>query len=162
MPAPAPPIDDTAAAKLAAIGMRIRAHRKALRVSATSAAEAAGMSRVTLHRIERGEPSVAMGAYLGAAAALGLELAVVDPQERRREIDDSGKPALPSTVRLADYPELQRLAWQLDAATELTPEQALALYERNWKHVDRAAMTARERALVDTLARELGGGRLLV
>jgi len=35
--------------------------RKALRVSATVAAEAAGMSRVTLHRIEKGEPSVTMG-----------------------------------------------------------------------------------------------------
>jgi len=160
MPAPAPLIDDAVAAKLAAIGERIRAHRKALRVSATTAAEAAGMSRVTLHRIERGEASVTMGAYISAAAALGLELAVVDPQDR--SADESAKPALPSVIRLTDFPQLKRLAWQLHGETEITPKQALELYERNWKHVDREAMNASERALVDTLARELGGGRLLV
>jgi hypothetical protein len=32
------------------------------------------MSRVTLHRIERGEPSVTMGTYLNAAAALIQQL----------------------------------------------------------------------------------------
>jgi len=160
MPAPAPLIDDAVAAKLAALGERIRAHRKALRVSATSAAEAAGMSRVTLHRIERGEASVAMGAYISVASALGLELAVVDPQDR--SADDGAKPTLPSTIRLTDFPQLKRLAWQLGGETELTPKQALELYERNWKHVDRDAMTASERTLVDALIRELGGGRLLV
>ncbi|MFG6415730.1 helix-turn-helix domain-containing protein [Roseateles sp. DC23W] len=43
------------------LGARIRAQRQRQRVSATHAAEAAGLSRVTLHRIERGEPSVTMG-----------------------------------------------------------------------------------------------------
>ena len=37
------------------------------------------MSRVTLQRIERGEPLVTMGAYIGAATAVGLELELVDP-----------------------------------------------------------------------------------
>lgn len=155
-------MDDAVAARLTALGERIRAHRKALRVSATSAAEAAGMSRVTLHRIERGEASVTMGAYLSAATALGLELTVVDPLARRRSADDSPGLGLPPIIRLADFPQLKRLAWQLGAETELTPKQALELYERNWKHVDRDAMTAAERTLVDALTREIGGGRLLV
>jgi transcriptional regulator with XRE-family HTH domain len=80
MPAAAPPLADAVAAKLAAIGRLIRAHRKRLGVNGTTTAEAAGMSRVTLYRIERGEPSVTMGAYIGALDALGLELDVVDPR----------------------------------------------------------------------------------
>src|SRR4051812_46185245 len=95
MPAPTPPLGDATQAKLAALGERIRAHRKQLGVSATATAEAAGMSRVTLHRIERGEPSVTMGAYLGAIAAIGLELALVDPQERLATKTNAR--ALPST-----------------------------------------------------------------
>lgn len=82
MPARAPAIEATLATGLAVIGARVRAHRKGLRVSATDAAEASGMSRVTLHRIERGEPSVAMAAYLSALAALGLEVDLVGPQAR--------------------------------------------------------------------------------
>ena len=168
MPALAPSIGHAPAATLQAIGGRIRAHRKAMRVSATAAAEASGMSRVTLHRIERGEPSVAMAAYMNAVAALGLELAIIDPQDRRgsplKEGESARAPssALPSTIKLADYPQLKRLAWQLHGAAEVTPQDALGLYERNWRHVDASAMDPRERALVDALAIELAGGRLLV
>ena len=53
MPATAPPVATVAAAHLAQLGQQIRAQRKALRINATVAAEAAGMSRVTLHRIEK-------------------------------------------------------------------------------------------------------------
>ena len=41
---------ESASTKLRAVGQQIRAHRKLLRVSATSAAQAAGMSRMTLYR----------------------------------------------------------------------------------------------------------------
>lgn len=70
-----------AALNAVAVGRRIRAHRKQLGVSATSAAQAAGMSRVTWYRLEKGEPSVTMGAYLSALSVLGLELAVLDPSK---------------------------------------------------------------------------------
>ncbi|HEY0817804.1 MAG TPA: helix-turn-helix domain-containing protein, partial [Rhizobacter sp.] len=76
MPARAPTPDLAAAARLGTLGLGIRARRKALGVSAQAAAAAAGMSRVTWHRIEGGEPSVTMGAYLNALGALGLELQV--------------------------------------------------------------------------------------
>jgi len=72
MPARAPLLADATVTKLVAIGQRIRDQRKALKVSAVDAAESAGMSRVTLQRIERGEPSVTIGAYIGAATAVGL------------------------------------------------------------------------------------------
>ncbi len=160
MPAASPPLDDSAASSLAALGQALRDHRKTLRVSATTAAEAAGMSRVTLHRIERGEPSVTMGAYCGAAAALGLRFTLVAGLVTA--LPDVGqRSALPATVRLADYPALQRLAWQLDRSAELAPADALALYERNWRQLDATALLPAERALVDALTLELGGGRLL-
>ena len=71
MPSPAPIVPEQCTAQLQALGEQIRAQRKALRLSATVTAEAAGLSRVTLHRIEKGEPSVTMGAWCNAMAALG-------------------------------------------------------------------------------------------
>lgn len=159
MPAKTPPIDVATAHRLERLGRRIRAHRKRLKVSAATAAEAAGMSRMTLQRIESGEPSVTIGAYLNALAALGLEFDVTDPA-REPPAGGDAKP-LPASIRLADYPELERLAWQLQAA-EVTPAEALDLYERNWRHVDAERMGPQERALVDALARTFRGGRLLV
>jgi hypothetical protein len=69
---------------------------------------------------------------------------------------------LPERVRLADYPQLKRLAWQLHDVDDLSPGDALNLYERNWRHIDRAGMEPAERALLQTLVDRLGGGRLLV
>ena len=163
MPSRSPLAPAHVAAKLAALGERLRARRKALKVSAVDAAEAAGMSRVTLARIERGEPSVTMGAYISAATAVGLELELVDPRERQRGAGGArGKPPFPARIRLADYPQLKKLAWQLHGVATLTPEDALGLYERNWRHVDTAALDPAERTLVTALAQHLGGGRLLV
>ena len=150
MPSAAPPIVPAADRRLAAFGRRIHARRKALKVSATTAAEAAGVSRMTLHRIERGEPSVTMGAYMNALAALGLDVDVVPSMQ-------SAPPApIADGIRIADYPQLRRLAWQLAPDTELTPAEAWATYERNWRHVDASALDARERQLLDELARALG------
>ena len=100
MPAKAPPIGEILAARLVAIGSRLHAHRKQHKVTATSAAEAAGISRATLHRIERGEPSVTMGAYLSAIAALGLELEVADPPTGRAF---ERQPGVPASIRLDAY-----------------------------------------------------------
>ena len=155
MPAKAPLMSAPAGDLLARLGARLHARRKQLSVTATAAAESAGMSRVTWHRIERGEPSVAMGAYMSAITALGLTLELVDPAEPAR-------PVLPERVRLADFPELRRLAWQQPGVTELAPAEALALYERNWRHLDDAALQPQERALILALVSTLGGGRALV
>lgn len=159
MPAKAPPVGDVLAARLQALGARVRAHRERQKVSATVAAEAAGMSRVTLHRIERGEPSVTMGAYLSAIDAVGLQLELRDPQAPPATADTA---ALPERVRLAEFPQLQGLAWQLHDVDELSAADALNLYERNWRHIDPARMEPAERALLQALVGRLGGGRLLV
>jgi transcriptional regulator with XRE-family HTH domain len=142
--------------RLTQLGERLRAARKRQRVTTVAAAEAAGISRVTLHRIERGEPTVAMGAWVAAAAALGLSFDLLDA--------NAGTQAstLPKKIRLRDYPQLKKLAWQLHGVHELSPLEALQLYERNWRHVDRDALSEDEAALIDALSREIGGGRLLV
>lgn len=157
MPARPPLIASTAAKKLGSLGQQIRAHRKSLRISATTAAEAAGMSRVTLHRIENGEPSVTMGAYLNAMAALGLDFGITRPPDQATETtDDDRQGWIPARIRLADYPQLKQLAWQVHGTDELTPGEALSIYERNWRHVDVQAMVPRERHLVDALRSALG------
>jgi transcriptional regulator with XRE-family HTH domain len=94
MPATAPVLPTHAAEELARLGERLRRHRKQQGVSAVAAAEAAGMSRVTLHRIERGEPSVTIGAWLAVAQALGLRL----------DLQDSLAPEA-----TADSPQLKKL-----------------------------------------------------
>jgi transcriptional regulator with XRE-family HTH domain len=142
--------------RLVQLGERLRAIRKRQRVTTVAAAEAAGISRVTLHRIERGEPTVAIGAWVATASALGLVLELVDPVASRQ-------PArLPKKIHLRDYPQLKKLAWQLHGVAEIAPREALQLYERNWRHVDRNALSQEEASLIDALSRELGGGRLLV
>ncbi len=160
MPAQSPVIAGCAVEKLGALGQQIRLRRKALRISATTAAEAAGMSRVTLHRIERGEPSVTIGAYVNAMFALGLDfgilpaagLTTLPPDEDRRNW-------IPVRIRIVDYPQLKQLAWQVHGTDELTPAEALSIYERNWRHVDEQALDARERQLIDALRLAFGGTR---
>lgn len=160
MPAQAPALHPTASGVLVTLGARIRERRKALRVSAITAAEAAGMSRVTLHRIERGEASVTMGAYANAMAALGVQIRIAEASEPANLA--SPVAAAPQRIRLADYPQLKQLAWHAPGVDEVTPEEALALYERNWRHIDQGRIDARERALIDTLVAVQGKGHLLV
>ena len=159
MPASAPELPAELAARLRAIGELIRSRRKALGVSATSAAEAAGMSRVTLHRIEKGEPSVTMGAYFGAMAALGLSLEVGEPGHGSSSIGAGREGWIPVRIRLSEYPQLKQLAWHVHGTDSLTPAEALGIYERNWRHLDLDAMEPAERQLIDALRMALGEGR---
>ncbi|MFT3803800.1 MAG: hypothetical protein QM766_21625 [Burkholderiaceae bacterium] len=57
---------------------------------------------------------------------------------------------------------LREIAWSTDPSASLTPEEALALYERNWRHLDHDAMRTRERNLVKRLMATVGKGVLLV
>ena len=143
---------------LQALGARLRAHRKALRVSSTATAEAAGISRVTLHRIEKGEPSVAVGAWVSVLTALGLKLEV-------KAADETGEPTgahaasadwIPARIRLANYPQLKALTWQVQGTDTLTPLEALDIYERNARHLDPPNMSPEESALLQALRTGLG------
>jgi len=142
---------------LVALGRQIRAHRKALQINATIVAEAAGMSRVTLHRIEKGEPAVTMGAYLSVMAALGLKFAIT-PAESTYTYQTVGHEGwIPARIRIAGYPQLMLLAWQVKGMETLTPPEAWGIYERNWRHLDENALSEHERHLIDALRLGFGG-----
>lgn len=163
-PLPAPGIEQA----LASLGAQVRARRKALSLTATAAARAAGVSRVTWHRIERGQPSVTMGAYANAMLTLGLAPAVTDVVAVAQTTTAShspqpgSRPGIDAGIRLTDYPELRRLAWQLPDTFELTSAEALGLYERHWRHLDETRLSPTERALLDHLRCTVGKGHLLV
>lgn len=167
MPAKAPPTPIDACERLRQLGARIAERRKALRVSMVDTAEAAGLSRVTLHRIERGEPTVAMGAYanvlevldlgpdldrVGAAAAAPVPTGRAAARTQAVDVE---------VIELDRYPQLKLLAWGRHTPT-VTGREALALYERNWRHVDQGRLEAHERALLSALTKAYGHGALLV
>lgn len=160
------------AALLKDLGERLRLARRRRGMTADQLAAAAGITRVTLRRVEAGEPGVLMGNCLRVLATLGLAqdliLVARDDVHGRRLQDDaltrSPTPRTPRTrrIRLADYPLLREVAWSTDPKAELTPEEAFALYERNWRHIDREAMDPREQRLLERLTRTVGKGVLLV
>lgn len=157
MPSTSPLAAGSASEKLIALGQQIRSHRKGLRVSAAAAAEAAGMSRVTLHRIEKGEPSVTMGAYLNTMAALGLDFGIVQPSPSAdKGVNDDKAGWIPARIQLADYPQLKQLAWQVHGTDALTPGEAFSIYERNWRHVNVQALQPKEQQLIDALRTAFG------
>ncbi len=86
-----------------------------------------------------------MAAYTAALDALGLRLALQ-----------------PTQLRIKDYPQLQRLAWNRPGDELVTERDALALYERNWGLVDQTKMSDRERELLQRLVQKHGGGILHV
>ncbi len=139
------------------LGSALRARRKALGINMAAAAEVAGMSRVTWHRLEKGEPGVAWGFVLAAAAALGLDLRLGDPGDAAMEAAPRLDEFLPLRIHLADFPGLRRLAWQVGEGVEaLTPREAFGLYARNLRHLDTDALSTRERWLLHAL-REVYG-----
>jgi DNA-binding XRE family transcriptional regulator len=144
-------------AALQTLGVQLRAQRKALKVNATVAAEAAGMSRVTLHRIEKGEPSVAMGAWANVAAALGMQFNLeLQPQRQAPKNHSPAKGWWPVRIVLADYPQLKALAWQVQGTDQLTPVEAHDIYERNARHINEAAMSLNEQELRQALQAAFG------
>lgn len=59
------------------------------------------------------------------------------------------------------WPVLRELAWNR-ADRWISAEDALALYERNWRFVDLLRLTQEETDLIDDLKRRFGGGVLNV
>lgn len=64
-------------------------------------------------------------------------------------------------IHIDDYPQLKLLAWNR-AVRDITGDEALALYERNWRFVDTETLTEAEAALIARLIRQYGNGVLCV
>jgi len=148
---------------LLSLGAQITARRKVLKVRAQSCAGAAGISRVTLHRIEKGESSVNMGAYLQVCEVLDLHLGLVPPgnQEIERGAKQIAGPDTPH-LRIKDYPQLKTLAWQLDEEEYLTDAEAISIYERNKRFLDLEHLENHERELMQRLTINRGMEQLFV
>jgi transcriptional regulator with XRE-family HTH domain len=159
MPKPAPHLPETVATHLQGLGAQIRERRKALGVSATVVAESAGVSRVTLHRIEKGASSVTVGAWASVAQTLGIGLQVQQFAALEPATDDHAG-WIPAQIDLTKYPQLKSLAWQVHGTDTLTPGEAFDIYERNARHLDMAAMSVSERDLWQALRSAFAtGGR---
>lgn len=136
------------------LGAALRARRKTLGISMTAAAEAAGMSRVTWHRLEKGEMTVAWGSVLAAARVLDMVLTIDEVGVGALKVATPPDPTawIPLQIRLADYTGLRELAWQIREGLDwLSPREAWEIYERNGRHLDTANLSAAERALIESL-----------
>jgi transcriptional regulator with XRE-family HTH domain len=58
---------------MAQVGENIKLARRRRKINAQQLADRAGLSRATLWQIEKGSPTVAMGAYFMILFAMGLE-----------------------------------------------------------------------------------------
>lgn len=130
------------------LGHRIAEARRKLGLTVVAAAEAAGMSRVTWHRLERGHSASSLANFAAALAVLGLPL--TDPTEQPSEVASQTAHAgwIPSRIDPSRYPQLQALAWHVAAGATLTPVEALSIYERNERHLDTSALSTEEQQLI--------------
>lgn len=139
------------------LGNGLRVRRKGLGISMTAAADAAGISRVTWHRLEKGESTVAWGSFLAAAVAVGLDVDLVGPDLPEAELVPTVRDHLPLNIPLSDFPGLRRLAWQVgEKVSALTPREALGMYMRNARHLDVQALPPDEIALIRALEAVFG------
>uniref|UniRef100_UPI0040477137 helix-turn-helix domain-containing protein n=1 Tax=Polynucleobacter sp. TaxID=2029855 RepID=UPI0040477137 len=136
---------------LASLGQKILLQRKKLKVAAESVALAAAISRITLHRIEKGEPGVGMGAYMSVIIALGLSLSI---QEGAPKLIDAKEDNLLSAIAIKDYPQLKLISWQLRDDAVLNAMEAKNMYERNQKYILFNEMTEQEKKLIKRLGVE--------
>src|SRR5260363_30669 len=65
-------------------------------------------------------------------------------------------------LRLADFPQLRLITWNRRDDGMVDEREALAIYERNCRFVDQARLDEKEKALIERLVQDLGGGRMNV
>ncbi len=167
-----PALNDETTRLLLELGERLRLARLRRGLSAQAVADAAGTTRVTLHRLEAGTPAATLGTLAKVMDALGLAADLVllarDDRITRQQLD-ARLPArraspVPSAIRLQDLPHLHEVAaWHLpDEDTTLSPQEVFNLYERHWRHIDPAKITGKEASLLKRLTKTVGKGVMLV
>lgn len=169
MPAKPPPLDLEQTGLITGLGERLRLARLRRRLTAEDVAARAGTTRMTLYRLERGEPAVSLGTLMRVLGALGLQsqfqaLAAGDAAGHAMQDEALARrrPLSRNRIRVDQYPQLAQLAWNLAPGSELSAQEAFGLYERNWRHVEPDHLVPRERALLRRLERTVGKGVMLV
>ncbi len=66
------------------------------------------------------------------------------------------------SIRLRDFPQLRLIAWSRQPDDLIDENEALALYERNWRYVDPESLSLPERQLIERLVHQYGHGVLHV
>ena len=86
---------------LGLLGLRVSSARRERRWTIAELAERVGVSVVTIRKVERGDPTVALGTAFEAAALVGVALFHDDPQRRAldAEMAQSRLAVLPAAVR---------------------------------------------------------------
>jgi transcriptional regulator with XRE-family HTH domain len=107
MPKHAHPLSPSAVAAAQLLGARIQLARRERRWTLQELAERAGVTAVTMRKVERGDPSVRLGVAFEAAALTGVPL--FDPDRSRRELE-----AKRIDDRLAVLPRLVRKPREID------------------------------------------------
>ncbi|GEE02650.1 hypothetical protein nbrc107696_30960 [Gordonia spumicola] len=67
-----------------------------------------------------------------------------------------------NTVLVSEFPQLTTLCWQFAPDARLTWDEALSVYERNWRYVEQEKLTADEAAFIQELVDTCGNGVFLV
>lgn len=99
---------------MTAFGNRLRLARLRRKISTVQMAERMGVSRDTLNRLEKGDPTIALGTYLRALRVLGLDRdidLVAKDDELGRKLQD-----------LALEPASSRVSRASRAPSRTTPE----------------------------------------
>jgi transcriptional regulator with XRE-family HTH domain len=107
MPQHPPSLSPQATEAAELLGARIQLARRQRRWTLQELADRAGVTAVTMRKVERGDPSVRLGVAFEAAALTGVPLFDPDPSRRRLEaerVDD----------RLAVLPRLVRRPTEVD------------------------------------------------
>ena len=143
-------MDDIDNPKLTKLGVDLRVQRKRLGVTAEIAAKAAGISRVTLHRIENGSAGTSIGAVLQVASALGLDLRLCD---RNVHLANGVEPeeVVPLKIVIDRYPFLKSLCWHIPNQTVLSAREAHDIYEKGSKFIQDTEVTDEELRLIANL-----------
>lgn len=87
------PLPPEVAARLKALGSRVRDARHRRKLRQLDLAERAGLSRSTIEAVERGSADTAVGAYIRALWVMGLD----------REIDIVAEPAIDQGGAALEY-----------------------------------------------------------
>ena len=91
----APPLFPPVLRQLEALGTRLRLARLRRRYSATSVAARAGITRMTLAKVEQGDPGVRLGVYASVLRVLNLQAdldLVARDDELGRKLQDLALP----------------------------------------------------------------------